>query len=187
MIRYSKFALLLFLLLLNTTLISAKEVVNSKNWFISPGIGIQMSGIKREDFIQSNYSPLYEISVGKWFTSLLSLEFGYRGTYFYLISDNIKHYYNYYYGNVIFNLNSLVINEEKDYKYAILLKLGSGYFYNKSYNQPNICASLGISNEFIITDKLSIILNVNAILGWDIYQGNEDILPGISIGIVNGL
>jgi hypothetical protein len=48
-------------------------------WQVTLGIGTQMSGIKDEDFIASNYAPLLDISVGKWFSPVLALQLGYKG------------------------------------------------------------------------------------------------------------
>jgi hypothetical protein len=42
---------------------------------------------------------------------------------------------------------------------------------------------MGISNNLRISGSFQASLDVSAIVGWDIYQGNDDILPGISLGI----
>lgn len=157
---------------------------NSKlNWFVSSSVGYQMSGIKSEDFVRSNYSPLFNFSIGKWFSPELALQFGYRGMYFNMISDYVRHHYNFFFGDVIFDLNNLVLRQKKETIYKVLLHLGSGVFYNFHYGQPNICASLGLSNNLHLDDNLMLKFDISAIMGWDIYQGDEDILPGLSIGL----
>jgi len=153
------------------------------NWFVSSGIGYQMSGIKSEDFIRSNYSPLLQVTTGKWFTPYLALQIGYKGFYFNTISDDIKHHYSFYYGEAVLNLNQLITKQAETKKWSIYLHAGSGYFYNYNYGRPNICANLGIQNNYILTKNLLANFDIAAILGWDIYQGDEDILPGITIGI----
>ena len=105
-----------------------------RKWFVSLNLGSQMSGIKSEDFVYSNYSPLLRLSVGKWFSREMALNVGYQN--------------------------------------------------NKSTGQPNIIATTtSISNNFKIADNLCISLTTSAIMGWNIYQGDEDILPGVALGI----
>lgn len=41
---------------------------NKKQWFFSAAYGVQMSGIKDEDFIKSNFSPSLQLNAGLWFT-----------------------------------------------------------------------------------------------------------------------
>ena len=89
------------------------QIHTDVNWFISSSMGIQMSGIKSEDFVQSNYSQLINISMGKWFSRELAIQFGYRGKYFNAISDDVKHYYDYIYGDVIFNFNEIIFRQNK--------------------------------------------------------------------------
>ena len=48
----------------------------------------------------------------------------------------------------------------------------------------NIHGIIGASNNFLITKGLNFKFDISAIIGWDIYQGDEDILPSISIGLV---
>jgi hypothetical protein len=152
-------------------------------WQVSLGIGSQMSGIKDEDFVTSNIAPLLNVSVGKWFSQALAMEVGYKGWYFNTISDDDRHRYGFYYGGVILNVKSLFRNYKESCKWLIFLQARSGYFYNYYYSRPNICADLGFSNNARLTDKLMVSLDISAIVGWDIYQGDSDILPGITVGI----
>lgn len=158
-------------------------VIDRHDWQISLGVGLQMSGIKSEDFVSSNYSPLINVTVGKWFTPALAIQIAYKGWYFNTISDEKKHNYGYYYGEAVFNINNLVRTGISSTKWSFYLHVGSGYFYNYRYERPNICANLGVSNNFRLNDKFLAFLNLSAIMGWDIYQGDEDILPAISLGI----
>lgn len=163
--------------------VNAQSSIDSElSWFTSSSVGIQMSGIKSEDFVQSNYSPSFDISVGKWFSPKLALQFGYRGRYFNTIGDKVKHPYNYFFGNVIFDIKEIIFRQENSI-YNLLVHAGSGYFYNFTYGQPNICASLAFSNNLQLSENLLLKLDISAIMGWDIYQGDEDILPGLSIGV----
>jgi hypothetical protein len=155
----------------------------NKGLYLGFSAGVQMSGIKDEDFIASNYSPLLTLYAGKWFTPLLALQLGYRGNYFNTISHERKRYYKYFSGEAVFNLNNLFSPQSKDQSLYVLLHVGSGYFYNHDYNRPNICAHMGFSTTYHITSKLKATFNASSIIGWDIYQGDEDILPGASLGL----
>jgi hypothetical protein len=155
----------------------------STNVYISLSAGVQMSGIKNEDFVSNNIAPLMTVSAGNWFTPLLALQLGYRGNYYYTISDDKKHHYNYVFGETVFNLNRLVRPNKQLNRFNVLFHAGSGYFYNRDYDRPNICAHLGMSGDYKLTERLSTFMNLSAIMGWDIYQGDEDILPGILFGL----
>jgi hypothetical protein len=157
--------------------------VGHNGLYIGFSAGMQMSGIKKEDFIASNYSPLLTLYAGKWFTPLLALQLGCRGNYFNTISHERKRYYKYYSGEAVFNLNNIFRPQSTDMSMNVLLHVGSGYFYNYDYNRPNICAHMGISSTYSITSELKATFNACSIIGWDIYQGDEDILPGISLGL----
>lgn len=179
--------LLFFLLFIKSSNSQPSKFVYPQNektiWFISSGLGLQMSGIKNEDFIISNYSPLFNISVGKWFVPYLALQIGYRGLYFNTISDESRHYYNFFYGEVVLNISGIEHYYSCQKKWSVYLHGGSGYFYNYTYNRPNICAILGIQNNYKVSRKLKAIIDISAIMGWDLYQGDEDILPGILTGL----
>ena len=157
---------------------------NKKQWFFSAASGVQMSGIKDEDFIKSNYSPLIDFSVGKWFAPYLALQIGYKGFYFYTISDDIRHYYNYLYGEAIINFNNFVDPDRINRNWNLHLHGGPGYFYNHVYRKASLHINLGIQNTFRLTDHYHASIDISSIVGWGIYQGNEDILPGITVGAI---
>jgi len=142
-----------------------------------------MSGIKDEDFISSNYSPLYNISAGKWFNHQFAIQVGYKGFYFNAIADEIKHHYNYLYSEAVINFNNFVDPDRINKKWNILLHAGPGYFYNHIYRKASLHFNLGIQNTFQLSDHFHASLDIASIVGWDIYQGDEDILPGITVGI----
>ena len=155
-----------------------------QSWFVAINYGFQMSGIKSEDFITSNYSPLFNITVGKWFLPYLALQIGYKGFYFNYIEDDIKHHYNYFYGEAVLNLNNAVQPERINQNWSLLLHAGAGYFYNHIYDKSNLCMNIGLQNNYQLTNQFQATLDISSIIGWDIYQGNEDILPGITVGLI---
>ena len=159
--------------------------ISSRNWFVNIDLGVQMSGIKSEDFVSSNYSPLYRITAGKWLNKSLGIQFGYQGRYFNAIADNDKHFYDFYFLEGILDVkNFLTTNKIQSRKHELLLHGGVGFFQNRYYRNSSIHYVLGLSNLFSISKKITLKFDVGAIIGWDIYQGDEDILPSISLGIV---
>jgi hypothetical protein len=159
------------------------ESFTDGNWYINASMGVQMSGIKDEDFIKHNFVPLVNISAGKRLTPVVALQIGIKGFYFNTIGDNIRHHYSFYYGEAVFNLNELILKNRNTSNWSLNLHAGSGYFYNAEYQQPNICANVGIQNNYRIANHLSAICDLSAIMGWDIYQGDEDIIPSLSFGL----
>ncbi len=162
---------------------TASKYDNWGDWQINLRFGTQMSGIKDEDFIASNYAPLLNVSAGKWFSPSIALQIGYKGWYFHTIADEEKHPYGYYYGEAVLNVNSLFRNYDDSQLWSLYLHGGTGYFYNGTYDQPNFCADMGVTNNLRISEMFRASLDISAIVGYDIYQGDEDILPGITLGI----
>ena len=163
---------------------SSQIIIDHKlPWYVSANIGIQMSGIKSEDFTASNFSPLLNVSAGKWISPGIALEAGYQGWYFNTISDSIKHYYTFLFGKIVFNMNKLLSKQKKERVWYLLIQLGSGYFYNNHYNHPNICGTLRVKNAIRLNDFLRLNIDFGAIVGWDIYGGDGDILPSTSAGL----
>jgi len=152
-------------------------------WYIRANFGIQISGIKSEDFLASNLSPLVNVSAGKWISPAIALEAGYQGWYFNTIVDSIKHYYTFLFGEVIFNMNNLISKPKDQRVWYLLIHLGSGFFYNNHYNHPNICGTLRVKNAIRLNDFLRLNIDFGAIVGWDIYGGDGDILPSTSAGL----
>jgi hypothetical protein len=153
------------------------------DWQVSVNLGTQMSGIKDEDFVSGNIAPLLKVSVAKWFSPVLALQIGYQGWYFHQIIDDNKYPYGYYFGEAVVNVNGFCKNYTESSLWSLHLHGGAGYFYNYTYNRPNVCADMGVSNNFRISRHFRASIDVAAIVGWDIYQGDEDILPGVTLGI----
>ncbi|MFM7747670.1 MAG: hypothetical protein ACKO7X_07100, partial [Bacteroidota bacterium] len=49
------------------------------------------------------------------------------------------------------------------------------------YKRPSICADIGVMSNFVIANQ-HFNSKISAIMGWDIYQGNADILPSLTLG-----
>jgi len=154
----------------------------SKTWFASSSIGIQISGIKDEDFIKSNVSLSYLFSGGVWFTPEIALQVSYKGFYFNYIGDKDKHYYDYIFGEVVLDVNE-ILTEKYQGNWHIHFHPGAGIFFNKYYNRPNVCANIGITNNFRLSKHFNLFLDISVIIGWDIYQGDDDIIPSSNLGL----
>lgn len=93
----------------------------------------------------------------------------------------MKHKYLYVDGSVIFDIYRL-IDQNYNKLWNLCLIGGSGYFYNYQYERPNICATIGVMGEMKLRNNLSLKCKLSNIIGWDIYQGDEDVLTSFSIG-----
>jgi hypothetical protein len=187
-IRFTKLILIIALLLGHFTCIPQENRnlpinENSSEWFVSISAGAQMSGIKSEDFVQSNYSPLLNATAGRWFVPYLALQIGYKGYYFNTISDDMKRNYDFYYGEAALNVIKLLAQKDTPMRWDFNVHAGAGYFYNHNYKRPNVCANMGLQQRYRITPRWYATFDISAIMGWDIYQGDEDILPGITFGM----
>ena len=184
-----KLHLLIILLLLSITVFSQKENSNEqsqpkKKWFVSAAYGVQMSGIKDEDFISKNRAPALLLSTGVWFTPEIALQMSYKGSYFNTIADDDKHPYYFIFGEVLLNMNELINGkQENKSKWSLILHSGAGYFYNYYYKQLNICGNLGVINNMKLMNNLDVFMDISFIVGWDIYQGDDDILPSAVLGL----
>ena len=68
-----------------------------------------MSGIKSEDFISSNYSPLIRLTGGKWLNDKIAIQVGYQGRYFNTIAENSdKRFYNFYFVEGILDVKNIL-------------------------------------------------------------------------------
>jgi len=143
--------------------------------FLNLSVGVQMSGIKNEDFVLNNYSPKIDISAMKSITQVISLQIGYQGYYFNTIANADKRRYTYISGSLV----TCVVQRAK--KFDVSLLTGSGLFMNHYYKRPSICADMGVASNFVLFNQ-HFTSKISAIMGWDIYQGNADILPSLTIG-----
>jgi len=145
-------------------------------------LGVQVSGIRKEDYVASNFSPYIQVSAGKWLTPYLALALSYQGPYFNFIGDNLKHKYVYVGGDAILNLNNL-FTESNTGLWNINVFTGLGFLYNNFYKKVNFCINVGLINEIKIKNDMSLKFKVSAIIGHSIYQEDKDILPNISLGL----
>jgi hypothetical protein len=182
------FIINLFFLLSVTELHSQTEFESlsdsANKWFISASVGAQMSGIKDEDFVSSNYSPLINITFGRRISPLLAFHIGIKGFYFNYIADESKHNYSFVYLGSSINLINLAVNSRNNKDWNLLIHTSLGIFNNILLNKLQGCINIGIQNNYSISESIEVSLDIASIIGWKIYQGDEDILPGVSFGII---
>lgn len=143
--------------------------------FFNLSVGVQMSGIKNEDFVLNNYSPKIDLSAMKSITQVYGLQIGYQGYYFNTIANADKRRYTYISGSLV----TRVVQRSKNFEVSLLT--GSGLFMNHYYKRPSVCADVGVLSNFVLANQ-HLNLKISAIFGWDIYQGNADILPFFTLG-----
>jgi hypothetical protein len=177
--------LLAYLFFVSITLFAQNETStisqHKGTFFVDFYAGTQVSGIRKEDYVSSNFAPYYQLSLGKWIVPYLAVSINYQGPYFHYISDNFKHKYFYIDGQVILDINSLFKTQYKALNIQVIA--GGGLFYNLFYDRPNVCGTIGLLNEFKVTKTVSFKLKLASIMGWDIYQNDEDILTNLSLGL----
>jgi hypothetical protein len=153
-----------------------------EKFYIDLYLGVQVSGIRKEDYVASNFAPYIQLSAGKWLTRNLALALTYQGPYFNFIGDSSKHKYVYLGGDAILNINRF-FTESNTGVWNINVFAGPGLLYNDFYSKTNFCFSTGLVNEVKIKNDISLKFKVSAIIGHSIYQKDEDILPNISLGL----
>ena len=156
-------------------------------WFVNLDFGVQMSGIKSEDFVMHNYSPLFRVNVGKWLSTKIGVQIGYQGNYFNTIADNDRHYYNFYYTQGIVSLLNVFRPESSEKLINLNIEVGFGYFQNNFYNNSSLHGTLGGSFLVGLNKTLKLKFNCSSIIGWDIYQGDQDIIPSLSFGLIKSV
>lgn len=165
-------------------------------WFISINLGEQHSGIRKEDYVKSNLSPLIAFEGGKFFTPGVALRMGMKGIYYNFISDSDKHYYGYLYGDLVIDIHSLIVYRA-DWIWNMQVYVGGGAFYNRypymhtyvgKMEYPNgrlmAACDLGLTNLFRISPWLQLGIDVCGIAGWGFYQDSVDMIPSASIKAV---
>ena len=126
-----KFNLLLGILLVST-LTYSQDNFTENSWLVSIDFGVQMSGVKSEGFVSSNYSNLYRLSTGKWLNKYIGIQIGYQGRYFNTIENSDKRFYNFYFVECILDVKKkLKIYNRKNAVYELIFYWGFGYFQNK--------------------------------------------------------
>lgn len=156
-----------------------------KEKFISISLGAQISGIKKEDFIRDNVSPSFSLSSGIWIRPGIGVSLSYKGPYFYTIADKVRHNYSYFFCQTLINLDDCCTSINfTGSKLNIIPHCGYGIFYNAHYEGVQVNGNIGLMLCRQLRNNIQIYIDFSSVLGWDIYQGNEDILPSAAFGLI---
>lgn len=131
--------------------------------------GIQLSGMKPEDFTRNNFTYFNSLSIEKDITSKFQIYGGVTGYSFSTIRDFVIQKYSYF-------------NVGLGYKVGpkFRLKAGSGILTNYTYNTATICLNYSMLFRIIESKYVDFYLTQGAIMGFGMYQTppiEKDILP----------
>ena len=165
------------------------QTVNDKPWFVSVCLGEQHSGIRKEDYVSDNFSPLIAIEGGKFVTPYLAISAGYKGMYYKFISDDDKHNYAFFYADLVLDIHNC-FGYKEDRIWNAQVYAGGGLMFNKYQYMPtpngNVyfedgrtmpAINIGISNLFKVSRNLQLGVDVGGIAGWALFQCDEDMIP----------
>ena len=184
--------LLTAFLFLGMTSVYAQER-NNLPWFVSGGAGYQHSGIRSEDYVATNFSPLVSLEVGKFFLPYFAISLGYKGPYYNFISDSDKHHYAFLFSDFVLDLRNIIQYRENN-KWTIQVYAGGGVFYNRypylrgsqfiaEYPKGRLMAAgnIGITGQVFLTRQFRLGIDISSIGAWGIYQDSMDAIPSAFI------
>jgi len=150
------------------------------NNFLFFGVGPQVSGIRKEDYVYSNVSPKLRLVYGKRVNEKFDVALGFEGMYFKMILNQDKRYYNYW--NLLLSQEIYAIELGAEKKIKFKLSTGGGLLNNIYFNQLGFVGEIGVNLEIVSFNNNRIVIYPNSIMGWDLYQGDNDIINGILLG-----
>jgi hypothetical protein len=135
--------------------------------------GIQLSGMKPEDFTKGNFTFYNNISIGKEITSNYGIHVGLTGYSFSTIADFIRQ-------------NYLFVNVGLSYKIGSRFRIeaGTGILNNLTYNTATVCLNYNLKFMILETKFIDFLITQGAIGGFRIYQTppiEKDILPNLGL------
>jgi hypothetical protein len=147
--------------------------VNPNNFEFQVTNGIQLSGMKPEDFTKKNFTFYNNISITKNITSKYGIYVSLMGYSFSTISDYKKQ-------------NYIFVNSGLNYKIGSRFRIeaGSGILNNSTYNTATVCLSYNLKFIIMETKFIDFLIYQGAIGGFRIYQTpphEKDILPNLGL------
>ncbi len=160
------------------------------NWFVQANVvGTAFWGNQE---VQNNFSksPLkgfrnnlgFSVAIGKWFTPGLGLRTKFNGIWGRTVisenkSDNASKYWNLN-EQVLFNLSNMLLGYNENRVWDLIPYASVGIERNMSYNRYSPSWGIGILNEFKLSKKVAINLDINYNLFMARSDGYESLLPG---------
>lgn len=135
--------------------------------------GIQLSGMKPEDFTKENFTFYNNISLEKEIASNFGIQVGLMGYSFSTIADYKRQ-------------NYIFVNLGLCYKIGSRFRIeaGSGILNNSTYNTATVCLNYTLQFMIFDTKFIDFYISQGAIGGFRIYQTppiEKDILPNLGL------
>lgn len=181
------------------------------NWFVSVGADYnaaytsQEVNVHKSPFSKKRGTFGFDVAVGKWFTPGIGLRTKFQGLWSKRVISNSSHksyeYWNLH-EDVMFNLSNIFFGYNEKRVWNFIPYVGIGVNRNMSNNVYDITYNAGLLNNFRISNKVSVFLDlyVMATEGsfdmaeddiWMYYNKNEqrhwDKMTGASVGITYNL
>lgn len=156
------------------------------NWFVQIGGAWNVwyssqehgAGLSKSPFKSFRAGPSAAIAVGKWFTPGVGLRTKLQGIWGKQVNwtEDASGSNKYWVLNeqVLFNLNNLIGGYNPERVWSIIPFAGAGVGRSMTYNAYATGLSLGLLNQFRLSDKVA--LNVE--MGWNMYEQDLDGVTG---------
>lgn len=150
-------------------------------WAITAHAGVQMAGLAKGKWQNFQPCPLLIVSADKMFNSSVGLRVGLQGPYFKFQEE--QHNYLSLFSEVMFNTNSIANGYNRKRIWLLNINVGCGLLYDFYANHMRFCLSGSITNSFRVMQALYVNLHLSSLFGWNIYELNDDLIPGLSVGV----
>lgn len=172
-LRWMRVLVILFTLHSSLFTVSAQE----KHWFVSANLSPTLFYCNEEldhDFSKSPFKRFrnnlgISLAVGRWFSPEIALRTKLNGFWGrYIISEDASANANTYFvlnEQVLFDVINIFCGSDPDRPYHLVPFFGGGFGRNMSYNRWATNLSVGILNQFKLTDRLML----NAELGYTLH------------------
>jgi outer membrane protein OmpA-like peptidoglycan-associated protein len=139
------------------------------NWFISGGADFNAAYTSEENLGNKNPFSVdrgtfgFNVAVGKWFTPGIGLRTKSQGVWTTRVIDaNNHHSYNYFnlHEDVMFNLSNMLFGYNEKRVWNFIPYVGLGWVRNMNYNVNDISYNFGLLNNFRISKRFNIFLDV---------------------------
>lgn len=152
------------------------------NWFIQGGVQWSSfysdesfgAGFSKSPFKKFRSNPEASIAIGKWFTPGIGLRTKVSGIWGKSVTDDDNKGNGIKYWNVqeqaMFNLSNMIFGYNPERVYSFIPFAGAGLARNCSDNKYAIGLSAGLLNQFRVSNRIAL----NLELGWNILEGRFD-------------
>lgn len=141
------------------------------NWFVSAGITgnafytSQENDVNGNPFSDKRGTLGFTVAVGKWFTPGIGLRTKFDGVWGKQVNTETNHpIYNYFniHEDVMFNLSNMLFGYNEKRVWNFIPYVGLGFVRDMSHNNNDISYHFGLLNNFRVSSRVQIFLDVNA-------------------------